>query len=175
MIPLASSSAKAEDRWTAPQRLAVRLRPTILRSSRRMTVVGIPTVMRQTGHEAESGPRSRAVTDPELDQSIVDLGFVTRVSVEAGRVAVDFGLPTFWCSANFAWMIAEDMMTALSRLAWAKDIRVRLLDHFAAKKINAGIAADAGFAAAFAGEATGDLAAVRRTFAERRSPAACRR
>ena len=70
---------------------------------------GDSDVPRQMGHEAEVWAALLAVTDPELDQSIVDLGFVTRVSVEAGRVDVDFGLPTFWCSANFAWMIAEDM------------------------------------------------------------------
>ena len=41
---------------------------------------------------------------------------------------------------------------------------IRLVDHFAAEKINAGIAAGAGFATAFAGETSADLIALRETF-----------
>jgi metal-sulfur cluster biosynthetic enzyme len=104
------------------------------------------------------------VADPELDQSIVDLGFVTDVAVDGGRVAISFRLPTFWCSANFAWIMAEDMRSALARLGWVSEAEIRLVDHFAADKINAGIAAGGGFRQAFGAEAADDLAGLRQTF-----------
>jgi metal-sulfur cluster biosynthetic enzyme len=105
-----------------------------------------------------------AVTDPELDQSVVDLGFVTAARVDGGRVTVAFRLPTFWCSAGFAWIMAEDMRAALGRLPWVAEADVRLVDHFAAERINRGVAAGTGFPAAFGAEAAGDLEALRETF-----------
>jgi metal-sulfur cluster biosynthetic enzyme len=104
------------------------------------------------------------VTDPELDESVVDLGFVADISVDGDRVSVRFRLPTFWCSANFAFIMAEDMHAALGRLAWVRCTDIRLVDHFAAEKINAGIAAGQGFGDTFGAEAAGDLAALRETF-----------
>jgi metal-sulfur cluster biosynthetic enzyme len=104
------------------------------------------------------------VTDPELDQSIVDLGFVSAVTVAGDRVALRFRLPTFWCSASFAWIMAEDMRAALAEIPWLAEADIRLVDHFAAGKINRGIAAGDGFQAAFGAEAAGDLAALRQTF-----------
>ena len=66
--------------------------------------------------EAEVLARLAAVTDPELDEPVTALGFVERVAVAAdGTVTVDFRLPTFWCAANFAYMMAEDMRDAVSR------------------------------------------------------------
>jgi metal-sulfur cluster biosynthetic enzyme len=113
---------------------------------------------------AEVGAALAKVTDPELDQSVVDLGFVTAMEVDGGRVAVAFRLPTYWCSAGFAWIMAEDMRSALLRLPWVRSAEVRLVDHFAAGRINPGVAAGAGFAAAFGAEASGDLATLRETF-----------
>jgi metal-sulfur cluster biosynthetic enzyme len=104
------------------------------------------------------------VLDPELDESVVDLGFVTRVAVEGNRVEVDFRLPTFWCSASFAWIMAEDMRAALAALPWLARADVRLVDHFAAGKVNDGVAAGQGFREAFGGEAAADLAALGETF-----------
>ena len=77
-----------------------------------------------------------AVTDPELDQSVVDLGFITEMEVDGDRVAVAFRLPTYWCSAGFAWIMAEDMRAALTRLPWVASAEVRLVDHFAAGRIH---------------------------------------
>ncbi|HZP19907.1 MAG TPA: iron-sulfur cluster assembly protein [Bauldia sp.] len=104
------------------------------------------------------------VTDPELDESVVDLDFIARIDVDGDRVAVEFRLPTFWCSANFAWIMAEDMRSALLALPWVGAADIRLVDHFAAERINAGVASATGFAAAFAGEATAGLAVIRDTF-----------
>jgi metal-sulfur cluster biosynthetic enzyme len=105
-----------------------------------------------------------AVTDPELDRSVVELGFVTAMEVAGDRVAVAFRLPTYWCSAGFAWIMAEDMRAALMRLPWVREAEVRLVDHFAAGQINGGVSAGAGFRSAFGDEAAGDLAALRETF-----------
>lgn len=104
----------------------------------------------------------RPVTDPELDESVVELGFISDVAVDGFRVQVAFRLPTFWCSANFAFIMAEDMRDALARLAWVERAEIRVVDHFAAERINAGIAAGRGFSEVFAVEA--DLGALRQTF-----------
>src|SRR5215813_11272493 len=42
----------------------------------------------------------QSVTDPELDESVVDLNFVTRADVDPmNRVHIEFRLPTYWCAA----------------------------------------------------------------------------
>src|SRR5690242_8660480 len=83
----------------------------------------------------------RNVLDPELDESIVELGFVADVAVADDTATIAFRLPTFWCSANFAWIMAEDMRLALAALPWLRRADIRLVDHFAAEAINRGIAA----------------------------------
>lgn len=105
-----------------------------------------------------------AVNDPELDQSVVDLGFIADVAVNGDHVDVAFRLPTFWCSAGFAWIMAEDMRAAVEGLSWVEQADIRLVDHFAAERVNGGVASGAGFRAAFGAEAAGDLAALRETF-----------
>jgi metal-sulfur cluster biosynthetic enzyme len=114
--------------------------------------------------EADVWEALAAVLDPELDESVVDLGFVARLAVIGDSVEADFRLPTFWCSANFAWIMAEDMRAALDRLPWLKHADVRLVDHFAAGKVNEGVAAGQGFREAFGGEAAADLASLREAF-----------
>ncbi len=104
------------------------------------------------------------VTDPELDESVVDLNFISRIAVDGDAASIEFRLPTFWCSANFAWIMAEDMRAALAALPWLRRADIRLVDHFAAGRINAGIAAGGGFATAFREEAGGDLKKLRDTF-----------
>jgi len=103
------------------------------------------------------------VLDPELDEPVTALGFVTRVAVDGDAVAVDFRLPTYWCSPNFAWIMAEDMRDALRGLPWVRRVGVTLADHLFAGKINAAVNRGEGFAAAFA-DAGGDLATLRATF-----------
>ena len=108
------------------------------------------------------------VTDPELDQSVVELGFVHEVEIgDDGIVTVSVRLPTFWCSANFAFIMAEDMRAALQALPGFERVRIRLVDHFAAGKINAGIEQGRSFRAVFGDEAADDLEAVRNTFREK--------
>jgi len=116
---------------------------------------------------AEVLARLDEVMDPELDRSVAEMGFLCELGIDGGTVDLAFRLPTYWCSANFAFLMAEDMRAALERLPWVDEARVRLLDHFAARRINAGVAARLGFEDAFRGEAAGDLAAIRRAFEEK--------
>jgi metal-sulfur cluster biosynthetic enzyme len=81
------------------------------------------------------------VLDPELDEPVTDMGFIESITLRAGDLDVVFRLPTFWCSANFAFLMATDMKAAVERLSWARQVTIRLVDHFAARKINQGVAA----------------------------------
>ena len=119
-----------------------------------------------SAREDEVLARLAGVTDPELDEPVTDLGFVEGVTVEEdGAVCVDFRLPTFWCAANFAYMMAEDMRDAVSALPWVTRVVPRLTDHMCAEQVNRGVAAGLAFGAAF-GEAGSDddLADLRATF-----------
>ena len=106
------------------------------------------------------------VCDPELDESVIELGFVTTVDVDAqGGVDIAFRLPTYWCSANFAFLMADDMRSAVAALPWVTRVGVHLADHMDDAKINQGLAAGLSFSQTFGDEATGNLEALRRTFA----------
>ena len=120
----------------------------------------------EAGREAEVLARLATVTDPELDEPVTDLGFVEEVTVGAdGAVSIDFRLPTFWCAANFAYMMAEDMRDAVASLPWVTRVVPRLREHMCADEVNRGVAEGLAFGAAF-GEAGDDdsLANLRTTF-----------
>jgi len=105
------------------------------------------------------------VTDPELDESVTDMGFVTDVELgEDGSVAIAFRLPTYWCSPNFAYMMGEDMRTAVLELEWVRSASVTLGEHMYVDAINAGVNSGLRFSEAMGAEATGDLDELRRTF-----------
>ena len=56
------------------------------------------------------------VRDPELDTSIVELGFVTACSVDDdGTARVRLRLPTFFCAPNFAFLMVADAYDAVAR------------------------------------------------------------
>ena len=116
--------------------------------------------------EAEVLARLATVTDPELDEPVTDLGFVDDVAIGAdGVVAIDFRLPTFWCAANFAYMMAEDMRDAVAALPWVTRVVPHLQAHMCAEQVNHGVAEGLDFGTAF-GEAGDDdtLADLRTTF-----------
>jgi metal-sulfur cluster biosynthetic enzyme len=105
------------------------------------------------------------VRDPELDTSIVELGFVASCTVSPDGVAeVRLRLPTFFCAPNFAFLMVADAHDAVAGVPGVRLAAIELIDHFAASTINSGVAARAGFASAFAGEAVGELDELRRTF-----------
>jgi metal-sulfur cluster biosynthetic enzyme len=115
----------------------------------------------------------RTVTDPELDESVADLGFIQSVAIiepadsfarNRSDVHITFRLPTYWCAANFAFIMAEDLRDRVARLPWVNDVRVELADHFTASEINQGLAAGKSFSQSFPGEGGGDLKDLRRLF-----------
>jgi len=105
------------------------------------------------------------VRDPELDEPITTLGFVASCHVSAaGDVAVRLRLPTYFCAANFAFLMVADAYDVIAALPEVRNVDVVLEDHFAGAQINAGVAARAGFVASFDGEAADELDELRRTF-----------
>ncbi|HTW26171.1 MAG TPA: iron-sulfur cluster assembly protein [Acetobacteraceae bacterium] len=116
---------------------------------------------------AELLARLEEVLDPELDRSVVEMGFIQELHEAGGEVTVAFRLPTHWCAAAFAFLMASDMQAALEALPWVTRAEVRLLDHFAAGRINRAIAGRGGLTEAFPDEPGGDLGALRRRFAEK--------
>jgi metal-sulfur cluster biosynthetic enzyme len=105
------------------------------------------------------------VTDPELDESVVELGFVTGIDiVENGDVRIGFRLPTYWCAANFSYLMAADMRDAVRALPWVGRVAVTLDEHMFIDAINDGIANDKDFSDAFPTEAGNDLEGIRRHF-----------
>src|SRR5690348_18383263 len=99
-----------------------------------------------------------AVRDPELDEPVTSLGFVAECSVSAeGDAEVRLRLPTYFCAPNFAYLMVADAYDAVSALPGVRKTEVVLEDHFASDAINGGVAARAGFARSFDGEAVGEL------------------
>jgi metal-sulfur cluster biosynthetic enzyme len=105
------------------------------------------------------------VHDPELDEPITSLGFVGSCVVsEGGDVDVHLRLPTPQCAPNFAFLMASDAREAVRGVSGVREVGVVLDDHYTAAEINAAVGAGAGFGAAFPGESTGDLEALRELF-----------
>jgi metal-sulfur cluster biosynthetic enzyme len=108
----------------------------------------------------------RTVRDPELDEDLVELRFVTGVDVgENGAVEVRLRLPTYWCAPNFAFLMAADARAAVAAVPGVSAARVVLEDHFASAQIDGALAGDQGFDEAFEGDADGTgLAELRALF-----------
>jgi metal-sulfur cluster biosynthetic enzyme len=105
------------------------------------------------------------VTDPELDESVTELNFITNADVDADNcVHIGFRLPTYWCAANFSFLMADDMRRAVGALEWVKGVNIVLGEHMYADKINAGLAQGLSFQETFGVEADGGLDELRQTF-----------
>jgi len=105
------------------------------------------------------------VRDPELDEPITSLGFVASCAVSAdGDAQVSLRLPTYFCAPNFAYLMVADAYDAVSAVPGVRSTLVVLEDHFASDAINGGVAAQAGFARTFDGEAVGELHDLRADF-----------
>lgn len=105
------------------------------------------------------------VRDPELDEPVTDLGFVSSATVSCDGVAsVRLRLPTYFCAPNFAYLMVADAYDALSAVPGVTRADVRLDDHFAADAINAGVAARSGFVGSFGTEAAAELDELRADF-----------
>ena len=105
------------------------------------------------------------VYDPELDEPITSLRFVTSCDVsDSGDVAVRLRLPTPQCAPNFAFLMAADARDAVLRLPEVGEVSVVLEDHYTGDEINSAVEHGTGFEGAFPGETEGQLDALRTLF-----------
>ncbi|OHV72689.1 iron-sulfur cluster assembly protein [Ensifer sp. LCM 4579] len=124
------------------------------------------TVSLTADRRGELWARLARVNDPELDEPVTEMGFVERAEVmQNGSVEVDFRLPTYWCSPNFAFLMLDGIREALDALSWAPAYTIRLHDHMFADEVNCGVAAGKSFSRIF-DELSGDqdIDALRETF-----------
>jgi metal-sulfur cluster biosynthetic enzyme len=106
------------------------------------------------------------VIDPELDEPITQLRFVSSCEVTPdGDVSVRLRLPTPQCAPNFAFLMAADARSAVRRLPGVRRVSVTLEDHYTGEEINAALERGDGFTGAFPGETDDDeLARLRELF-----------
>jgi metal-sulfur cluster biosynthetic enzyme len=106
------------------------------------------------------------VYDPELDQPLTTLGFIEQTVISKDTVEVSFRLPTYWCSPNFAYIMAEDIKRYVSKLDWVNEVKVNLIDHCASNEINKGVAGGNRFSESLInfGSTGGDLEELRHSF-----------
>jgi metal-sulfur cluster biosynthetic enzyme len=104
------------------------------------------------------------VLDPELDESLVKLGFIDRVQVTGSDVTVSFKLPTYWCAPNFAYLMAADLRARIRAIPGVHSVQVLLLDHCADEQISTGVNSDKTFVEAFPDEAEDNLEELRLIF-----------
>jgi metal-sulfur cluster biosynthetic enzyme len=104
------------------------------------------------------------VYDPELDKSVLEMNFIEEVDVKGDTVTVIMRLPTFWCSPNFAFIMAEDIRDRVMELPFVSKVLLNLKDHCSSEDINRGVSEGKSFEEVFSDLATGDLNEVRKTF-----------
>jgi metal-sulfur cluster biosynthetic enzyme len=104
------------------------------------------------------------VRDPELDEPLTDLGFVTEVTVDGDTVHARLRLPTYFCAPNFAYLMVDDARAAVQALDPSADVRIELEDHFASAEINDAVREERGFGGAFPDETEGGLDSLRTLF-----------
>jgi metal-sulfur cluster biosynthetic enzyme len=89
------------------------------------------------------------VRDPELDEPITDLEFVSDLKIEGDGVSVRLRLPTFFCAPNFAYLMVADAKDAVLSVPGIERADVVLEDHYASGEINVGVNDEHGFDGAF--------------------------
>ncbi len=105
------------------------------------------------------------VRDPELDEPITDLDFISGLEIDGDVVSVRLRLPTYFCAPNFAYLMVADAQEAVRSVPGVRRARVVLDDHYASEEINGGVGEEQGFDGAFPGETEGpDLEGLRKTF-----------
>lgn len=104
------------------------------------------------------------VRDPELDEPITDLGFVTSIELTGPDALVHLRLPTAFCAPNFAYLMAADSYDAVSAVPGIGRVTVILDGNTDSDRINAGIAAGLGFAGTYPDESDTELEDLRRIF-----------
>ena len=115
--------------------------------------------------EAEVLGALSGVRDPELDEPITELGFVSKLEIKDDAVTVLLRLPTYFCAPNFAYLMVVDARMAALSVPGVRQARVVLDDHHASKEINSGVNEERGFEGTFPGETEGeDLEGLRTIF-----------
>lgn len=114
--------------------------------------------------EAEVRAAIAEVRDPEIDETVAALHFIVAVQIDGDNVSVTLRLPTFWCPANFVFLMGGDIRDAVLALPWVGQFKFELVDHFAADEISRGVSEGRSFARAFPREAATDLGDLRRSF-----------
>jgi metal-sulfur cluster biosynthetic enzyme len=101
-----------------------------------------------------------AVHDPELDEPITTLRFVTSVDVGVGGAENDVDvllrLPTPQCAPNFAFLMGADARRVVRAVEGVGEVTVRFEDHYTGDEINHALSGGAGFTGAFPGETDDD-------------------
>ena len=92
------------------------------------------------------------VYDPELDEPITRLGFVSSCEVSpGGDVEVVLRLPTPQCAPNFAFLMAADARKVVRRLPEVREVTIKLQDHYTGDEINAALGRGDGFSGRVSG------------------------
>jgi metal-sulfur cluster biosynthetic enzyme len=106
------------------------------------------------------------VYDPELDEPITTLRFVSAVDVGGdGDVDVLLRLPTPQCAPNFAFLMGADARRMVRGVPGVRRVTVSFEDHYTGEEINLALRDGAGFTGAFPGETDDDdLEALRAIF-----------
>ena len=105
------------------------------------------------------------VRDPELDEPITDLAFVSGLEINGAAVSVRLRLPTYFCAPNFAYLMVADAKEAVLSVPGVRRASVILEDHYASEELSTAVNAGGGFDDAFPGEAEGpNLGELRDTF-----------
>jgi metal-sulfur cluster biosynthetic enzyme len=105
------------------------------------------------------------VQNPELDETITDLEFVSALEVEDGVAPVRLRLPTYFCAPNFAYLMVADAKAAVLSVPGIERANVVLDDHYASVEINGGVNDEHGFDRAFPDETESpDLEELRTVF-----------
>ncbi len=85
------------------------------------------------------------VRDPELDEPVTDLGFISELRVEDGSVFLRLRLPTYFCAPNFAYLMVADARAAVLSVPGVERASVVLEDHYASDEINGSVGEERGF------------------------------
>ena len=105
------------------------------------------------------------VRDPELDEPITDLAFVSGLEINGDAVSVRLRLPTYFCAPNFAYLMVADAKAAVLSIPGVQQAHVVLDDHYASREINTGVNEEKGFDGTFPAETESpDLEELRTVF-----------
>jgi len=77
-----------------------------------------------TGRAEEVRDRLRAVIDPELGDTVVDLGMVRDVRVQGGKVVLDFALTTAACPLRN--QLETDVRRQVEALEWVESVEIEV-------------------------------------------------